>query len=83
MKIDKEQLLDSLYTRCKNGSVFSYQTSKDILNDIGIFNFSHDKILSVRNIILNYKTSSKNLELTLNNLYNYLTAQFEENLTIE
>jgi len=73
MALDKEKLIESLYTRCAERSATSKQVFAAIVKDLGLIGTSVVEEKAI-DIIRPYKQSGKNLELTSNLLYDILNT---------
>lgn len=73
MAINKEQLIDSLYTRCSERSSTSKQVFDGIVKDLGLIGVSQVEEKAIE-IIRPYKQSGRNLENTANLLYDVLNT---------
>lgn len=68
----RQLLLDSLYTICQDRSLSSKEVLSKLIEKLNISiptNVSQDKLLD---LVRNYKNTGKNLEFTLNSLYDML-----------
>lgn len=77
MSITKEKLLDTLYTRCLERGATSKQIFDWIVKDLGLIGVSHTEAKAIE-VIRPYKLSGRNLELTVNLLYDILTKEVED-----
>lgn len=78
MPIDKERLIDSLYTRCSDRTLTSEQVFAGLVKDLGLIGVSQveDRAMLV---IRPYKQTGKHLERTCDALYNLLQPDSNPN----
>lgn len=77
MWVNKDKLLESLYGHCQDRSLSTKEVLGKVFTDLGIVPINN-QIEKLTDIVRTYKNTGKNLEKTINDVHNILTAPIEE-----